>query len=747
MIRNHFNSFLRLFIITVLCLGVLQSWGKPALRKPCDVIQPDGSVLTIQLQGDEFKHFTTTTDGYTVVKASDGFYYYAQLQDGHLTTTGVKASNPGNRSLAETAFLASQKKMLSPDMTEAQKSLQESAARLYSGDTQTARRAQGSLGAGRIDYSAFKGLVLLVEFSDRKFLRSDANEFYKNLTSQKDFEGFYDATGTNYTECDGSVRDYFRDNSKGVFDPTFDVVGPVSINYNATAAKGNDNIYNLIRSALSAANSEVNYADYDLNKDGSVDMVYFIFAGYGSYVTGNDSNYVWPHASDLSWYSAYGGLRYDGMKFSRYACSVEIQDMESQAEFHQVLDGIGTMCHEFSHVLGLADHYDTDYEKNGQAIHPGTWDVMAGGADLNNGYTPAGYNSYERYSLGFATATPLDVEGQYSLLPFNTSNQFYLLKTGNTREKFYLENRQKTRWDRFLPSHGLLVWRVDSTNANVWTMNTVNNNPDHMYFDLVRSNPDKASIIGSANDPYPGKNNVVDLTKDTSPALITWNGKEADLDIYDITETSDGVITFNAGKNLYKSEYEDFENMQTTDADAEGLKGVYCNWDLAKATIANVEDVGYGNGNRVVKVNRSGTLTTSEISKGIRGLKFNVWTGNAQARVTLRKNAGDTWKQVAMSDGSTQVTLSKNSSAVLVCNEPIAAGTKLQIQVTGTSNSMVAYIDDIVITYSNVEDDINDVEVVAPESGNGERYNIAGQKVGGNYKGIVISNGKKMIVK
>lgn len=747
MIKSHTNSFLRLFIITALTLCALQTWGRPALRKPCDVIQPDGSVLTIQLQGDEFKHFTTTTDGYTVVKATDGFYYYAYLQDGRLSPSGVKASNPSNRTLAETSFLATQKKMLSPAMTECQKALKESAARLYTSDIQSPHRAKG-LGPGRVDYDSFKGLILLVEFSDRQFLRTDANDFYKKMTSEKDFKGYYDASGTKYTNCDGSVRDYFRDNSMGIFDPTFDVVGPVTINYKAKSAKGNDNIYALIKAALNTVNGDVNYADYDLNKDGTVDMVYFIFAGYGSYVTGNDSNYVWPHASDLSWYSAYSGLRYDGMKFGRYACSVEIQDLESQAASHQILDGIGTMCHEFSHVLGLADHYDTDYEDSGgDAIHPGTWDVMAGGADMNDGYTPVGYNSYERYSLGFASAQPLDVEGQYTLEPFNTSNQFYLLKTGATREKFYIENRQKEGWDRFLPGHGMLVWRVDSSNTNVWTRNTVNNNPSHLYFDLVRAYPDKASIIGSAYDPFPGRRNVIDLTKDTEPALLTWGGKEAVLDLYDISETSEGIITFNAGKDLYKSEYEDFESLETTDADREGMKGVFCNWDLSKATVVNAEDEGYGSGKRVVKVLRSGTLTSSEITTDVRSLKFKVWSGNAQARVTLRAYVDGAWKQVAMNDGSSQVTLSKNSEATLSYTNPFAAGTKFQIQITGTTNSMVAYVDDISISFTKTSDGIVNVESSTPTSFDGQRYSITGQKVNGNYHGVVICNGKKYVNK
>ena len=76
----------------------------------------------------------------------------------------------------------------------------------------------------------------------------------------------------------------------------------------------------------------------------------------------------------------------------------------------------------------------------------------------------------------------------------------------------------------------------------------------------------------------------------------------------------------------------------------------------------------------------------------------------------------------------------------------IPAGSKVQIQITGTSTAMVAYVDDIAITYGNDADGISEVEV-ATSSGDGSRYNLSGQKVDGHYKGIVISNGKKTIEK
>ena len=51
----------------------------PACPDPKAITQPDGSTVTVILHGDEYYHFSTTTDGYTVMKNDKGFYTYAQL--------------------------------------------------------------------------------------------------------------------------------------------------------------------------------------------------------------------------------------------------------------------------------------------------------------------------------------------------------------------------------------------------------------------------------------------------------------------------------------------------------------------------------------------------------------------------------------------------------------------------------------------------------------------------------------------
>ena len=740
------NNMLRRLLLVMMVVTTLHSWARPGWQKPVAVPQPDGTTVTLLMHGDEFMNFMTTTDGYTVVKGADGFYHYADKRDGQLVPTGVVARDAADRTDSQLQFLATRQRYMRPEMTPSQIQLKEDASRLYTATVwDGSRKAPAKVLGGRIDYSKFKGLVILVEFTDRQFLREDALAFYQDLTSKKDMKGYYDASGEHYTEIDGSVRDYFYQNSMGMFDPTFDVVGPVSIPFASTYPEKDKNVYTILKEALAAANDQVNYRSYDLDNNGYVDMVYFIFAGYGSYMQGNNENYIWPHASDLTWYSRYQGLRYDGMGFSRYACSVEIQDFEAAAASHQTLDGIGTMCHEFGHVLGLADHYDTDYEKNGQAEHPGPWDIMAGGADYNGGYTPAGYNAYERYSLGFAPLQTIDVAGKYELEPFNTSNQFYRIATGTKKEFFYVENRQKTGWDRFLPGHGLLVWRVDSTNNDVWDNNTVNCNPEHSYYELLKAVPGKTYYSGYT--PFPGAGNVTDVTADSPTPLLSWAGQEAVVDLYDIFEHSDGSIIFNAGKNLYSSQTENFEQMDYTTTDAVALQGVFTNWNLDKTIIANAATEGYGNGEHVARMNRSGVMTTAVFNEPLRDLSFQVWCGDLPAKITLRENSSGRWQKVKTNEGLSTISLKKGDSMTCIYHLRLPAGAQLQIQMQATSADAVAYVDDLVLTYDNPElSGINDIKG-GDNACQTKTFNLRGQRVDGGYRGIVVRGGKKYVVR
>ena len=743
----------KIALFLMMMLGTVTSWARPGYTKPVDVLQPDGTTVTLLMRGDEYLSFMTTTDGYTVIKGDDGYYRYAVKAEEGLMATDFIAKNPEQRQAGEQAFLATQKKNIYADMSASSLERKARVSTMISKNYAAMKDGQHRAAIwDRINYDNFKGLVVLVEWNDRKFSMSDPQAFYQRLVNERHLKD----TSKKYYPVDvtASARDYFNDQSMGIFDPTFDVTGPIQIDYSCeypcpkTSTYQDDPTFdgrfrNILKAVMTKLNSTTDFTNYDLNNDGTIDMVYLIFAGYGSYVQGNSYKYLWPHADDYSGRASYYGMRYDGKLFGRYACSMEIQDYEGYASQHVWLDGIGTICHEFSHVLGLADHYDTDYENNGQAEDPGAWDIMAGGADHNYGLTPAGYNAFERYMLGFAELRTLDVEGSYELEPFDTSNQFYMIKTGTPNDDFFIENRQRQGWDTYLPGHGLLVWRAETGDNNVWSYNKVNCYPDHMYFQLLKATPTKS--INSNYTPFPGAGKVTDITSKTDPALVSWLEKEAQVDLFDITENPDGNITFNAGKNLYESYVEDFEAAAVTTADAKEQKGVFCNWDLTNATIEQVADEN-GNGNQVVRIGRSGTLISSKLTKPVRNLFFTAWNGNQTAKISLKYSVdnGSKWITVKNTDQQSSTSLSRNEKDVTIMfREEIPANAIIQIQMLGTNANAVTYIDDITVSFGKT--DTEGIRSVSTSKASSAAYNLSGQRINNGYKGIVIVDGKKTI--
>lgn len=139
-----------------------------------------------------------------------------------------------------------------------------------------------------------KGLMILVDFDDAEFNAKHTKELYQQIANK---QGFVHELGFK-----GSVRDYFLDQSRGKFDLTFDVAGPIRMKkgyayYGANDREGYDvRPQEMIREACMGADAEVDFRDYDWDHDGVVDVLYVLYAGQGENSTeGQDSKRVWPH--------------------------------------------------------------------------------------------------------------------------------------------------------------------------------------------------------------------------------------------------------------------------------------------------------------------------------------------------------------------------------------------------------------------------------------------------------------------
>ncbi len=528
------------FLIMVMMLAIATTMQAiPAKRGNVTVTQPDGTTITIQLHGDEWNHFTTTADGYTVKQNARGYYMYAQKENGMLKATQMVAHDANQRSAKEQAYLAGVKKYLAPEMTE-QLAKTKKLVEQKQKETLAKRRAAASNRAAQYNYNNFKGLVILVQFNDKEFSREDYATIANDMLNQENYTGF---DNENYT---GSVRDYFSDNSGGKFKPEFDVVGPYTVNYSQYDCNmNNGSCSQVLIDALNQADNDVDFSDYDGDNNGKVDLVYFIIAGNGANYSGNNGNLWWPHRSIIYDYNNGWPVRKDGVLLWDYASSVELSGYTA-SPLTVKIDGIGTICHEFSHVLGLPDFYDTDYESSGgESNHPGDWSLMAGGSYFDDGRTPVGYSLYERYSVGFTDEPEvINAQGDYTLNPLYSSETGYRLNTPNSKEFFLLENRQKGqfKWDAYLPASGMLVHRVELNNQ-IWNDNKVNITPSHNYYEVVRANGYQGKASNS--DVFPGSKRVRELTNISSPAnLKTWSGKNNQYGITNIQMSNSGIITF-----------------------------------------------------------------------------------------------------------------------------------------------------------------------------------------------------------
>ena len=222
----------RVFLL-LMTLGMLAltATAIPADPTPVKVTQPDGSTVTVRLHGDEFFHLTQTLDGYTLVKDASGYYTYArQDQGGRLVSSGIAAHDVSHRSGKEMAALAGIPKGLND------KPAASSGARRLSSRNQAMRRVGAD---GLFDYDSFRGLIILINYTDKKFSMSEAGNFYSDMVNTHDYTGYtMNGRRVNMT---GSVRDYFYDNSNHIFDPHFDVVGPVNVNFKCTDPKSSNN--------------------------------------------------------------------------------------------------------------------------------------------------------------------------------------------------------------------------------------------------------------------------------------------------------------------------------------------------------------------------------------------------------------------------------------------------------------------------------------------------------------------------
>ena len=531
----------------------------PAKKSWKVVSQSDGTTIRVSQAGDEHLHYYITEDNVPLYKAADNRYCYLTIENGKLHNSGVLAHESAARSAKELQVMNTIHD-LAPIARQMAAKKRSAAKRCGRPDRLPSKD----------DISVFKGskkaLVILAAFSDKSFSKGDDAivKFYGEVLNQE---------GYSQNGAAGSVHDYFKDMSRGEFDLTFDIVGPVKVSKSATyyggpspIMGGADHIGEFITEAIKKADEkcDIDWKKYDWDDDGEVEQVFVLYAGYGQ-ATGGPTGTIWPNAwtldEALQNSDGNGGFSIDGVFINQYACSNELY-----LDSGTVPMGLGVFCHEFSHCMGLPDMYDTNY---GSTPTMGDWDLLAGGSyngPQGIGWCPAGWTSYERAYAGWLELTELKagdiIKGMTSLE--EADGKAYVIYNDNHKDEYYLlENHKGMGWDKYTPENGLLIIHVDYdkdlfdnnivnskgefTPAEGYDRYFTNDHPRMAPFSRVRSIQNDTYFYTYPMDAPRG---VVDSLTDTSkPAAELYNAladgsKLMGKPVYNIEKDDDGNISF-----------------------------------------------------------------------------------------------------------------------------------------------------------------------------------------------------------
>lgn len=507
----------KLSITLLLFAMAAMTFATPARRGLSKTVTlADGTKVKVELRGDEHGHYWQSADGVRyVVSETKGIYKVADME-------AIRRNASARR---KTMSALRTKKMAK------------------------AAKAAGAAKASSAYTGTKKGLLILAQFPDKKFESSHDLALYKQIVNGQDYS---DAS----LGFRGSVRDYFRDQSDGQFDFDIDVVGPVTVSqnyayYGGNNLAGNDNHpEEMIAEACKLADAAVNFKDYDWDGDGEVDQIFVVYAGHGE-ASWDDEDTIWPHAWTLK-DAADITLILDGVRVNSYACSCELG-------YNGKIDGIGTICHEFSHCFGLMDMYDTSYSGNFGMC---SWSLMADGSYNSGGFIPAEYTSFEKMSVGWKQ--PIEMTGDMevkNLKPYSDGGDAYILyNEANRNEFFLLENRQYVGWDAGLEDNGLLAIHVDY-DAGVWAYNEVNTTVDtysgnsHQRCTVIPADGvydsewyEGIEYFYGSGDPFK-QATATSLTNSTKYASLynanTDGTKRMNKSVTDITLNSDRTMSFN----------------------------------------------------------------------------------------------------------------------------------------------------------------------------------------------------------
>lgn len=403
-------------------------------------------------------------------------------------------------------------------------------------------------------------LTFLVEFQDLRFSVENPASLVSDMLSKQDF---------NYGSATGSVLDYYKFNSRGLFTPSFDVFGPVLLEkrmadygrdvFEHGVRVGDIAPENAIYEACLQWDEEIDFSSYDADNDGFIDLILLVFAGYDQ-AAGGPANALWAQQWNVQRFDnpQVTEALFDGVKLGQYIAASELRGSSGNS-----LSSIGPLCHELGHYLGLPDFFDTDSAQGGNTGGLYNFSLMGTGLYNNNGDTPPSLNALELSMLGWLNESNFEElpEGPVTLYPLSNNTTFWS-PTQTEGEFFFYEFRDGKGWDAPLPA-GVIVYHVDQslravgdyTARELWEnwreLNLINARATHPCFYLIPSSRPEAlafdASLPATRMVYPGLDGVLFYEP------VDWEGQFTGVQLTNICLEGDSArlwVLKDAGANI-----------------------------------------------------------------------------------------------------------------------------------------------------------------------------------------------------
>ncbi len=437
----------------------------------------------------------------------------------------------------------------------------------------------------------YRALVILLQFPPDPAIPLDPGMLADTLAHPPAaYDSILFSVGTLLS---GSFRDYYREISRDAFDVDgvvtrwYTAPHPYSYYTDSQSGLGSPpmNAQQMARDAAALADADYDFRQFDNDgpdgvpssgdDDGFVDGLFVVHAGPGAEETARPSD-IASHKWNMTipYTSGDGGVQ-------AYVYTTEPEKWAGNAPHtapNQLMT-IGTFCHEFGHVLGLPDLYDTrDDPAASEGI--GEWDVMGSGS-FNHalgeslGMRPAHMSAWSKQTLGWVSPTVLfSDQAAVSIPAVETGGPVYRLWTDgdNTGEYFLIENRQPIGFDAGLvrrsveidhqPAHGLVIYHLDDSVMGG------NNNAAHKLVDVEEAGGGEGpgaqnldlhrramlsqtscgaamDVTGNRGDQYdswPGALSATDFSSGSCPSSSSYCGEPSQVAVQNISESA-GMIT------------------------------------------------------------------------------------------------------------------------------------------------------------------------------------------------------------